>query len=150
MATARLSAGVVVVRDGRAGPEYLLLRSYRYWDFPKGVVEPGEEPRATAEREAAEEAGLRDLAFHWGSACRETAPYRGHGGRKIARYYLAAAPRDAEAYLPISPELGHPEHHELRWLPFGEARAHLSERLQPILDWAHELVIRESDRSLDG
>ncbi|NIR58308.1 MAG: NUDIX hydrolase, partial [Gammaproteobacteria bacterium] len=38
MRAQRLSAGVVVVRTDRDGPRYLLLRAYRYWDFPKGEV----------------------------------------------------------------------------------------------------------------
>jgi len=150
MSTPRLAAGVVVVRDGRSGPEYLLLRAYAYWDFPKGEVEPGEEPLETAEREAAEEAGLRGLSFRWGTLHQETAPYRGHGGMKVARYYLAAAPESAEAFLPIAPELGRPEHHELRWLSREEARERLSQRLVPVLEWAHALVTRESRRQPDG
>lgn len=150
MGNPRLAAGVVVVRDGRSGPEYLLLRVYSTWDFPKGEVEPGEEPRQTAEREAAEEAGLRGLEFRWGTRYRETAPYRGHGGMKVARYYLARAPGGAEAFLPISPELGRPEHHELRWLSAAEARERLSRRLLPILEWADDLVTRESGPPLGG
>ncbi|MDE2264139.1 MAG: NUDIX domain-containing protein, partial [Gammaproteobacteria bacterium] len=38
----RLSAGVVVLRRGAAGWLFLMLRAYRNWDFPKGMVEPGE------------------------------------------------------------------------------------------------------------
>ena len=37
-----LSAGIVPVALDDGEPRYLLLRAYRYWDFPKGVVEPGE------------------------------------------------------------------------------------------------------------
>jgi len=46
-----LSAGVVVVRLADDGPRYLLLRVYRYWDFPKGEVAADEDPLATARRE---------------------------------------------------------------------------------------------------
>ena len=42
----RFSAGVIVVRRTPEGPRFLLLRSYRYWDFPKGQVETGETPLA--------------------------------------------------------------------------------------------------------
>jgi len=42
--------------------------------------------------------------------------------------------------LPVSPELGRPEHHEFRWTGWDEARALLPARLLPILDWARERV----------
>ncbi len=129
-----LSTGAVVVR-GR-GPErrYLLLRAYRNWDFPKGLVEPGEDPLEAALREVAEETSLRDLRFPWGRAFRETGPYGRQG--KVARYYLAESPAGA-VHLPVSPELGRPEHDEWRWAPYEEARALLPPRLHPVLDWAH-------------
>ena len=41
----RLSAGVVVVRATEPGWRFLLLRAFNHWDFPKGMVENGEEPR---------------------------------------------------------------------------------------------------------
>ncbi len=142
MGKPNLSAGVVVVRRPAGRREYLILRSYKHWDFPKGEVEPGEEPRTAAEREAEEEASLRDLAFSWGASWRETEPYRGRGGLKVARYYLAEAPADVAVDLPVNPELGHPEHHELRWLPRAEAAALLPPRLRPVLEWADTLIDR--------
>ena len=57
------SAGVVVVRRFDGAPRCLLLRCYGYWDFPKGEVEPGEEPLQTARREVTEETGLRISTF---------------------------------------------------------------------------------------
>jgi len=131
-----LSAGVVVARRREGEPHYLLLRAYRYWDFPKGEVRPGEAPLDTAVREVKEETGVDDLCFRWGDEYRETPPYR---GGKVARYYLAESPR-APVSLPVSPELGRPEHHEHRWLPYAAARSRLAERVQPILDWAHARV----------
>jgi 8-oxo-dGTP pyrophosphatase MutT (NUDIX family) len=73
---------VVVVRSGPTGWLFLLLRAYRNWDFPKGVVEPGEDPLAAARREVREETLIRDLQFTWGEEYRETAPY---SNNKIAR-----------------------------------------------------------------
>ena len=81
-----LSAGVVIVRRRGSGHRYLLLRAYRNWDFPKGVVEPGEDPLEGAIREVAEETTLTNLNFRWGHDYRETAPY---GRGKVARSYLA-------------------------------------------------------------
>jgi 8-oxo-dGTP pyrophosphatase MutT (NUDIX family) len=135
-----LSAGVVVVRFFEGRPRYLLLRAYRYWDFPKGLVDVGEEPLSAACREVAEEAGLTDLLFRWGKEFRETPPYR---NGKVARYYLAEAPT-GEPYLPVSPELGRPEHQEFRWLTVEEARVMVADRVKPILDWAHGLVTESS------
>lgn len=135
----RLSAGVVVVRFIDRIPYYLLLRAFRYWDFPKGLVEPGEAPLEAAIREVTEETGLTDLVFRWGEVYFETPPY---GQGKVARYYLAEAPQ-GEVRLPISPELARPEHHEFRWLPYAEAHALLVPRLKAVLEWAHAIVTRE-------
>lgn len=131
-----LSAGIVLVRFVEGSPRYLLLRSYRYWDFPKGLVEPGEDPLEAARREAHEETGLADLEWTWGELYRETPPYR---GGKVARYYLAEA-RRGEPYLPINPELGRPEHHEFRWIEYSQALELLVPRVRAILDWAHALA----------
>ena len=62
----RLSAGVVLVRETDDGWRYLLLRAFTHWDFPKGMVEPGEEPLAAAIREVREETLIEDLHFEWG------------------------------------------------------------------------------------
>lgn len=127
-----LSAGVVPIRFFGKEPRMLVLRAYRNWDFPKGAVEPGETPLEAARREVREETGLTRLDFRWGEDYRETGPYR---RGKVARYYLAET-RDEAAYLPLSPTLGRPEHHELRWVTAREAARLLPERLQPILRWA--------------
>lgn len=128
----RLSAGVVILRWLGGEPHYLLLRCYAYWDFPKGEVEPGEDPLHTAQREVREETTLEHLSFDWGLDYRETPPYR---QGKVARYYLARC-ESGEVALPVSLELGRPEHHEFRWLTYAQARPLLNARLQPILDWA--------------
>jgi bis(5'-nucleosidyl)-tetraphosphatase len=127
-----LSAGAVIVKGRGTARRYLVLRAYRNWDFPKGRVEPGEDPLQAALREVAEETALIDLAFPWGQDYRETVPYsRG----KVARYYLAVSAAGAVS-LPVSAELGRPEHDEFRWVDAEEARDLLPPRLQPILEWA--------------
>ncbi|HEX7972070.1 MAG TPA: NUDIX domain-containing protein [Thiobacillus sp.] len=128
------SAGVVVARRDASGWRLLALRAYRNWDFPKGTVEPGEAPLDAAIRETAEETAIGDLVFRWGEEYCETAPYR---QGKVARYYLAET---AQAFitLPVSPELGRPEHDEWRWVSFDEAGRLLPSRLQPILAWARK------------
>ena len=100
-------------------------------------MEPGEDPLRTACREAAEEASLDDLALHWGEEFCATAPYS--RPKKVARYYLAETEIEA-VVLPVNPELGHPEHHEGRWLDADAAAAVLPARLQPVLDWARGVL----------
>jgi len=131
-----LSSGIVIVRRTADRWRYLLLRAGHYWDFTKGMVEPGEAPLAGAIREAEEETTLTHLAFNWGQEFIETAPY---GKNKIARYYLAES-RQGDVSLPVSAELGHPEHDEYRWLDYESARPLLVPRVQAILDWAEKII----------
>lgn len=132
----RLSAGVVVVRGGPVKWLFLILRAYRNWDFPKGMVEPGEDPLAAARREVREETLIEDLEFNWGEVYRETEPY---GNRKVARYYLAAT-RTEKISLPVNPELGRPEHNEWRWVDLDTALSLVSPRTQRIVRWAAETM----------
>ena len=133
---ARLSAGVIVVRRAPEGWLFLLLRAYRNWDFPKGLVEAGEAPLTAARREVEEETLIADLQFSWGEAFIETAPYANH---KVARYYLAQT-TTAAVSLPVNPELGRPEHHESRWFTLEEALAHSSPRLAPVIRWGARML----------
>jgi bis(5'-nucleosidyl)-tetraphosphatase len=129
-----LSAGAVVVRETDDGTRFLLLRAYDHWDFPKGLVEPGEAPLAAAIREVREETTLDDLEFPWGETFTETGPYsRG----KIARYYLARTGK-SEVSLPVNPDIGTPEHHEFRWVAEAEALKLVSPRVRPVVNWAAE------------
>jgi 8-oxo-dGTP pyrophosphatase MutT (NUDIX family) len=131
-----VSAGIVPVRRAPEGWRILILRAYRNWDFPKGRIDPGEEPLAAAKREAAEEADLADLAFLFGEVYHDTLPY---SGGKVARYYLATTRRE-DVVLPVAPELGRAEHHEGRWVDLDEAARLLPPRLQPVLAWARGVL----------
>ncbi len=111
---------------------FLMLRAYRNWDFPKGVLEPGEEPLAAARREVREETLINDLQFTWGEEYRETAPY---SNNKVARYYVGETHTERVS-LPVSPELGRPEHNESRWLDLAGALSLSSPRVTPIVRWA--------------
>ena len=131
-ASKRLSAGVVVLRETPEGLRYLLLRAYKHWDFPKGMVEQDETPFAAARREVAEETGIDVLDFAWGEVFRETAPYaRG----KVARYYIARTEREDVALTP-NPQTGIHEHMEYRWVDLEEALALVTPRVKHIIEWA--------------
>jgi 8-oxo-dGTP pyrophosphatase MutT (NUDIX family) len=133
---ARLSAGVVIVRLVERKLRFLLLRAYRNWDFPKGMVEPGEEPIEAALREVREETTLDDISFDWGVVFMETGPY---SKNKIARYYIARSKAE-HILLPVNPDIGMPEHHEARWVDVTTALKIVSPRLQPVVHWAHEVI----------
>ncbi|MGQ0653896.1 MAG: bis(5'-nucleosyl)-tetraphosphatase [Betaproteobacteria bacterium] len=130
------AAGVVVFRRTDSGVKLLVLRAYKNWDFPKGLVEPGEDPLAAAKREVREETGLTELDFPFGEEFKETLPY---SGSKVARYYLAQT-GEADIKLPVSPELGRPEHQEFRWVSLDEAEDVLPPRLAIILEWARRTI----------
>lgn len=137
----RFSCGVVVVRRAQDDWHYLLLRAFGRWDFPKGTVEPGEAPLAAAMRECEEETGITELTFEWGEVWRETALYN-YG--KVARYYLASTTQDIAA-LPVSPELGHPEHDAWRWVRYGAALQLVTPRLRPVVAWAEGVIRARGD-----
>lgn len=135
----RLSAGIVLI-DGELPPfRYLLLRAYRYWDFPKGGVEPNESPLDAAQREVREETGISSLEFRWGEVFVETEPY---AGGKIARYYIAVSPSTFVS-LGLNPLLGRAEHQEYRWVSYDEGQKLLGPRVRKVLDWART-VSRDS------
>jgi 8-oxo-dGTP pyrophosphatase MutT (NUDIX family) len=116
--------------------QYLLLRAYRNWDFPKGLVEPGEQPLDAAVREVREETTLEHLAFDWGTRFMDTGPYN---KGKISRYYIARSD-ETRVHLPINPELGFPEHQEARWVRFDTALSMVSPRLVPVVHWANATI----------
>ncbi len=126
------AAGAVVFRRTERGVRLLVLRAYANWDFPKGLVEKGEASFDAARREAREETGLSDLDYPFGDEHRDTLPY---SNNKIASYYLAET-EESKMTLPVSAELGRPEHDEFRWVSFDEAEDLLPPRLAIVLEWA--------------
>lgn len=136
MKPATRACGAVVFRRSDQGIRLLLLRAYKNWDFPKGLVEPGENELDAARREVHEETGLDKLDYPFGDEFKETLPY---ADNKVARYYLAETDAD-KIELPVSPELGRPEHHEYRWVSFDEAEDLLPPRLAIVLDWAKKTL----------
>ena len=125
-----------MVRTTPQGWRFLLLRAFNHWDFPKGMVEVGEEPLAAAIREVREETLITDLQFAWGETFTETGPYsRG----KVARYYLASTETSAVT-LTVIEALGRAEHNEFRWVDYDGATRLVSPRVQPIVEWAWQQI----------
>lgn len=134
-----VSAGIVVVRPVDNKYKFLLLRSRNYWDFPKGHIELGEDAIDTAIRETNEETTLssKDLRFKWGKVSKNSDKYK--KGTKFAVYFIAETDRN-KIDLPVSKELGRPEHDEYRWVSYGEAKKLVNERIGKILDWANGVI----------
>jgi bis(5'-nucleosidyl)-tetraphosphatase len=130
------AAGAVVFRRTPGGIRLLVLRAYNNWDFPKGLVESGEDQLRAAKREVKEETGLTDVEYPFGDEFRETVPY---AANKIARYYLAET-QEHDIELPVSTALGRPEHHEFRWISLDEAEDLLPPRLTVILEWVKKTL----------
>lgn len=61
------SGGIVFRKDDKGNTEILLMQDAKNrWTIPKGHVEPGEEPKQTAEREIREETGLQEMkVYSW-------------------------------------------------------------------------------------
>lgn len=134
-ATVVRSAGVVIARR-RSGWRLLVLRAARNWDFPKGLIEEGEDALDAARREATEGTGISDLTFDSAESHKETIAY---GTGEIARYYLGVTNTE-EVALPIVHELGRPAYDEWRWVTFDEAEDVLPPRLTGVLAWVRETL----------
>jgi bis(5'-nucleosidyl)-tetraphosphatase len=136
-----ISAGIVPVRLVNGEYLFLLLRSGSYWDFPKGNVEAGEDTLDAALREVEEETTLtpKDLKFKWGKQSKESEKYK--KGKKFAVYFVAET-NEKEITLPISEELGRPEHDEFKWITYKEAKKLVTNRIDKVLDWANEIITK--------
>lgn len=111
------AAGVVVVRDGPAGPEVAVIRRglRADWSLPKGKVEPGEHPIVAAVRECDEETGLVPVL---GPPLVQQ-EYVALGSPKVVDYWAARVGSD-EGFAPDD------EVEEIAWLPADEAAATLT------------------------
>jgi bis(5'-nucleosidyl)-tetraphosphatase len=130
------SAGVIVFREGRAGREYLLLRSASggHWGFPKGRVEPHEDEISAAFRELQEETGLSVEIL---PGFREVIHYDFTRGSKSLHkevvYFLGRA-REGDVKLSG-------EHKDFLWASYERTRQRLSyENAQELLDKAERFL----------
>ena len=135
-----LSVGIIPVRKSQGDFEFLLLRCFKYWDFPKGETDGEEDPVSTALRELAEETTLDQVDFKWGEVFYETELY---SKGKIARYYLGEVVGAAPIKLLPNPESGIVEHHEYRWVSYAEGFKLSNPRIQKVFEWAQNQLKNE-------
>ncbi len=124
-----LSAGGVVVRR-MAGRWWLAAvrpqgRPAGTWALPKGLIDAGETPAATAVRETYEETGLRARVEHKLGDVRYVYTWEGERVFKIVSFFLLRPVGGRLGELPAGMEL---EVAEARWLPLEEAPHLLSYR----------------------
>jgi 8-oxo-dGTP pyrophosphatase MutT (NUDIX family) len=112
----RDSASLILVRDGARGLELLLVRRNPaaryvggYWVFPGGAVDPGEDDRAAATRELAEEAGIANVEPEALVAYSRWITPEAIATRFDTRFFVAAAPAGAQ------PRVDGEECVDLRW-----------------------------------
>ncbi len=129
------SAGVVVFYVG-GDVEYLLLHyPSGHWDFPKGLVEPGETLEEAALREVREETGLEVELLPGFREEVEYVYFRGVKIRKRVVFFLGRA-RSREVTLSW-------EHVGYLWLTFDRALARLTyETSRRVLAKAHRHLSR--------
>jgi predicted NUDIX family NTP pyrophosphohydrolase len=141
-----VSAGLLVYRRGRDGPEYLLAhpggpywarKDDGAWTIPKGLVEHGHDLLATARREFLEETGLElDGPFA------PLAPVRQKSGKTVHAFAVEAAPdlsgfRSNSFEMEWPPRSGRmrafPEIDRISYFPHAEAMKKIIPYQQPFL-----------------
>ena len=134
------SAGTIIIdRFKVREPKVLILRAYKNWDFPKGLVGEGESKLQAAVRETLEETGLSlgvDFTMVGGYA--PEIVYGSGKNKKTARYYIAGRVSKKDPVLPINPELGKPEHHEWRWASIKNLNEIMPNRLKDVVNFLQE------------
>lgn len=131
-----ISAGAVVFRRTKPGPEFLILHyELGHWDFVKGNIEKGEEEKETVKREIEEETGIKRVRIVEGF--RETIKYfyrwKGQGIFKIVIFYLAET---TQKKVRLSSE-----HIGYDWLDYQETLQRLTFRnSKEVLKKAHKVI----------
>jgi 8-oxo-dGTP pyrophosphatase MutT (NUDIX family) len=132
-----VSAGGIVFRREGDRTLFLIIRDpYRHWGFPKGHLEPGEEPAQAALREVAEEAGIGGLELRAPIETIEwTFRFRGRAIHKTCHFFLIetaerrTAPQRAEGISAC------------RWASYDQARKLITyANARAVLDRAQTLL----------
>jgi predicted NUDIX family NTP pyrophosphohydrolase len=150
------SAGMLMYREGDAGREVLLVhpggpywarKDAGAWSIPKGEFEDGEDPRACALREFAEETGTRIP----GGALRELGSVKLKSGKLVLAYAVAgdldpAAVRSNTFELEWPPRSGRmqsfPEIDRAGWFTLAAAREKLNPAQAEFVDRLSALLER--------
>ena len=150
------AAGIVLFRRGADGRVELLLghlggpyyarKDEAAWTVPKGLLEPGEDLRAAAEREWREETGTPAPVGPY----RALAPIR-QSSRKLTQLYLVAGDVDAATLqsnafeLEWPPRSGRrqsvPEVDRYAWYDLETAEVKLAKNLRPLVAQVRELLV---------
>lgn len=144
----RDSAGLLLFRRGRSGLEVLLAhpggpfwsrRDHGAWTIPKGEIEPGEPPLATARREFREETGC---AVDGGDFV-DLGQCRQKGGKRVQAFAIEAsfdpgALAGSTVAIEWPPRSGRivsfPEIDRVEWFDLDEARTRINPAQCAFLD----------------
>jgi 8-oxo-dGTP pyrophosphatase MutT (NUDIX family) len=120
-----ISAGGVVVRERQGVLEVAVVRprGKKVWALPKGHVEQGEAPEATAQREVQEETGLATTLERSLGDIRYVYQWAGERiFKRVSFFLLRYASGEIDQLDPKMRE----EVDEARWIPLSEAPAALA------------------------
>lgn len=131
------SAGAIVFRRAKKGIVYLLLQAkYKteYRDFPKGLIEKGEDLEKAALREVKEETSLENLKLVPGFRRKITYFYKKNGETVYKEVYLFLAEAKSED-VKVSWE-----HEGFEWVDFETARKLLRKQQMEVLEKANKIL----------
>lgn len=132
------SAGAIVFRRENNEIKYLLIQySLGHWEFPRGLIEKGENLEETTRREIEEEVGIKDIKFIPGFKewIRFFFKLKGENIMKIATFLLAET-KAKKIKLSF-------EHKNYVWLNYEKALEKLTfKNSKEILKKANDFLIK--------